>query len=128
MALPPSAAGAGVAVFDLHDPRVPVAEILYDSLLDSGAQVSGCGRRLLFETPTVCIEVRHDPIRRRLDVLFVPASFADVSVLQKGGSMPATIAGPGRASCERFQSGLTSLELRRDRVDGGPVRTAWLVL
>lgn len=128
MAFPPSVGAAGVTAFDLHDPSVPVADVIYDSLFDSSSPVSATSRRLLFENATVCIEARVDDVRHRLEVSFVPACLAELSVVQPCGSTPAIMEGPGCLSCEPFRSGLTSLQLRRDVVDGGVVRTAWLLL
>jgi hypothetical protein len=128
LAFPPSVGAAGVTAFDLHDPSVPVAEIIYDSLFDCSTPVGAASRRLLFESATVCIEVQVDEVRHRLEVSFQPACSADVIVQQPSGSTPATVEAPGCLSCEPFSSGLTSLQLRRDVVDGGVVRTAWLLL
>ena len=105
-----------------------MADVIYDSLFDSSSPVSATSRRLLFENATVCIEARVDDVRHRLEVSFVPACLAELSVVQPCGSTPAIIEGPGCLSCEPFRSGLTSLQLRRDVVDGGVVRTAWLLL
>ena len=59
----------------------------------------------------------------------VPAVHAEMLVMQDrcdGHCVTACVE--GRAVVHNFRSGLTSLLLLRDVADGGPVRTAWVIL
>ena len=124
----PQALLAAQAALDLHDPAVPVARLRFDSLLDDVDPHVCWPRRLVFEGSGTRVQVLVDDNDAEQPVLAVgitPALSVEIVIMQPERRQLAATNRLGRAVLV-LPSGLTSLLLRREALDGGPVRTAWV--
>jgi hypothetical protein len=128
MSVPPHVIAASLAALGLYDPRVPVAQLVADSLVDNVPLLEGTHRRLLFEDKTVTADVFvvHTRGHRSLRIDVEPADFTHVVLEQPGHGIRAPMHNQAIDLTE-VPPGLTSLTLCRD---GGkdPHRTAWVVI
>ncbi len=113
------------AAFDLHDPTIPVADLVFDSLLDPGG--GGLPRRLVFECRGHLERIRVDVTADGcLDVRLAPARATDVTVVQPDGEVPARTDLLGRARIGPLRPGLVSVVVNTGVPTEATVRTAWV--
>lgn len=114
------------AALDLHDPTIPVADLVYDSMLDAvGAALP---RRLVFECrghrERIRVDITSDGC---LDVRLAPARGTDVTLVRPDGETPAQTDGRGRVRIGPLRPGLMSLVVKTGVAPESIVRTAWVL-
>lgn len=131
MPVPARVVEASRDAFDLHDPSVAVAHLVYDSVLDGWPATSTSrSRRLVFEAQRPHARIRMDVARdrSRLDVrLRSTAGCVDIILLRPDGSLPIRSDRKGRVRVAPLRPGLMSLLVRMDDSPESVVRTAWVV-
>lgn len=129
MSVPPHVIAASLAAIGLHDPSVPVAALVGDSLIDDDVVApEGVDRRLVFRDDTVAVDLQvgYESGRRRLMVEVTPGDGVELLLLQPGNDVRRPIVDRD-ADLHDVLPGLSSLVLR-GLPDGTTHRTAWVVL
>src|SRR4051812_36605197 len=129
------------AALDLHDPTLPVAVLVADTLLDRNLPVPpGATRRLCFERDTICVDVtllnraassqlHIDALHAAADGLLEPAEYDVVELVQPPARRTLRLT-HGAATFTGVPAGLTSLVLRgrSGAVPTAAARTAWFTI
>lgn len=129
MSVPPRIVAASLAALGLHDPAIPVAHLVGDSLIDDNVPLTaGTHRRLLFAGDDLSAEVAivHVGRHRRLRVEVDPADFEELVLAQPGNGVHQHVSDQA-VDLAAVDPGLTSLVLRR-RGGLDPRRTAWVLI
>lgn len=129
MSVPPHVIAASLAALGLHDPAVPVAALVGDSLVDDDVTApEGIDRLLVFrdDVVTVELEVTYVGDRRRLAIGVTPRHAGTTLLLQPGNDVRREIPDPAADPLDVLP-GLTSIVLQH-LPDGSTHRTSWLVL
>lgn len=120
---------AAHAVFDRREPGVPVAGILFDSLLEPGGGDLHV-RRLEFggEKLTVVLQVWRDAPALTALVRVSPAEEYDLALRRSGPPIHAVTDQDGCARLSGVGTGLVSLLVTKRGCEKTRVRTAWIQL
>jgi len=124
--VPPHVIAASLAALGLHDPAVPVAHLVQDSLVDDVAPFEGTDRLLVFATSELSLDlsVTYVGDRRRLRVAIDPGDIDSLVLVQPGNDVRRPVKDLG-ADVADVLPGLTSIAVLRG---ADPCRTAWVVI
>lgn len=141
--VPPEVLAASREAFELHDPSLPVAHLVVDSLLDPQVRrADGVDRRMIFTLGDLSIDVsvrehpgaislhvqlRHDCVQDPGGPQEEPAEYTVVEVVRHDGRTAVAIT-DGAADPAGLQPGLTCLVLPCAPDAGTALRTAWFTL